>query len=119
MGGAYVYPDVSVVCGEPQLEDDDVLLNPTVIVEVMSEATERYDRGAKFELYRRIPTLQEYLLVSQTKPAIEQFIRQAAGGWLLQETTGLLAVLHLPALKVQIPLADIYSRVTFRPSPPL
>ncbi len=85
MAGAYAYPDVSVVCGERQFEDErrDTLLNPTVIVEILSDSTESYDRGRKFELYRRIPSLREYLLVSQRAPHIEQFIRQPNGGWLL------------------------------------
>src|SRR5437763_1759978 len=79
--GLLTYPDVSVVCGEQRFLDDeqDVLLNPTVIIEVLSDSTEAYDRGKKFEHYRQIPSCKEYLLVSQKEPRIEQFIRQPNG----------------------------------------
>src|SRR5256885_1751370 len=73
----FFYPDISVVCGEPQFHDDrtDVLLNPTLIVEVLSESTAAFDRGEKFQAYQQIDSLQEYLLIAQDKPIVEQYVR--------------------------------------------
>ncbi|MGO8701923.1 MAG: Uma2 family endonuclease [Limisphaerales bacterium] len=115
--GLYIYPDVSVACGEQEFEDeqDDVLLNPAVIVEVLSESREAYDRDKKFEIYRQIPSLSEYILVSQVKPYIEQFIRQASGEWLLREVAGLDGKLTLPSLKVTVALSEVYAKVSFAP----
>src|SRR2546422_7535750 len=88
--GLFTYPDLSVICGPLQFAagTDDTVVNPTVLVEVLSDSTEAYDRGKKFEHYRRIPALQEYLLVSQKEPRIEQFIRQPDDHWLLVEAAG-------------------------------
>lgn len=80
-GERYVYPDGAVVCGPPQLEHGDVLTNPTAIFEVLSSGTEAYDRGNKWEGYRRLPSLDDYLLVSQQVARIEQFQRQGDGTW--------------------------------------
>ena len=79
----YVYPDVSVICGPLELEDgaDDVVVNPCLIVEVLSASTEQYDRGGKWEGYRRMPSLTDYLLVSQAKPQIELYQRKDDGTW--------------------------------------
>jgi Uma2 family endonuclease len=84
--GAYTYPDVSIVCGRPELEDSarDTLLNPTVLIEVLSPTTEAYDRGKKFEGYRSIASLRDYLLVSSTEILVEHFARQEDGAWLLR-----------------------------------
>jgi Uma2 family endonuclease len=84
--GLYTYPDLVVVCGGQHFEDDrlDTLLNPTLIVEVLSETTERYDRVKKFDLYRALPSLQEYVLISQSEPRVEQFLRQPDGEWNLR-----------------------------------
>jgi Uma2 family endonuclease len=111
--GLYTYPDVTVVCGEPQLEDKrrDTLLNPVVVFEVLSESTESYDRGAKFAHYRKIPSLVEYLLVSQAKYAVEQYIRQTDGPWLRSEAWGLNSKLDLTSLQCSIKLAEIYERI--------
>jgi Uma2 family endonuclease len=105
----FCYPDVVVLCGPPELEDDDILLNPTLIVEVLSETTEAYDRGAKFSYYRGLSSLREYLLVSQRETRIEQFARQADGRWLLSEATE--GELPLPSLGVALPVAAIYEGV--------
>ena len=115
--GLYTYPDLSVVCGEPTFVDDtmDTLTNPTLIVEVLSESTESYDRGKKFQHYQQIPSLKEYLLVSQDDPRIEQFVRQDDGGWLLRETLGLKSRLKLPSLGITISLAEIFADVKFPP----
>ena len=116
--GLFTYPDFSVVRAEPRLLDDemDTLLNPTLLVEVLSDSTEAYDRGKKFEHYRQIPSLQEYLLVSQKEPRIEQFIRQESGFWLLREAAGLEATLELPSLKITLALAEVFAKVEFTPA---
>lgn len=82
----YVYPDASVVCERPAFEDEkrDTLLNPLVVVEVLSDSSEAYDRGDKFAQYRSIPSVREYVLLSQKEPLIEVFTRQPDGGWLLR-----------------------------------
>jgi Uma2 family endonuclease len=118
--GLFAYPDLSVVCGEPRFLDQemDTLLNPTLIAEVLSDSTESYDRGKKFEHYRQIPSLREYLLVSQYEPRIEQFIRQANNEWLLSEVVGINAAIELPALGIQIELARVFANVNFLPNRP-
>lgn len=79
--GRYVYPDVSIVCGALELETGDVLLNPTILVEVLSSTTEQYDRGLKWASYQRIASLSDYVLVSQAEPLLEHFRRAADGSW--------------------------------------
>jgi Uma2 family endonuclease len=118
--GLFTYPDVSIVCGEPRMLDGemDTLLNPTLIVEVLSESTERYDRGKKFQHYQRIPSLREYLLVGQDEPRIEQFIRQPNDDWLLHKVVGLNSTLSLPSLGITIELAEVFANVKFPPSDP-
>ena len=91
-------------------------MNPTVLVEVLSDSTEAYDRGRKFEHYRQIPTLQAYLLVSQQAPRVEQFIRQAEGRWLLDEAAGVDRHLDLPSLQTSISLAEVFANVSFTPA---
>jgi Uma2 family endonuclease len=115
--GLYTYPDVSVACGENQFDDDhhDTLLNPTVIVEILSDSREAYDRGKKFAFYRQIPSLREYLLVSQHKPLIEQFIRQESGDWLLRDVAGLEGKISLPSVGITIEMAEVYYNVRFVP----
>ena len=117
--GLLTYPDLSVICGPLQFAEgtDDTVVNPTVLVEVLSASTEAYDRGKKFEHYRQIPTLREYLLVSQTEPRVEQFLRQPDGHWLLSEAVGIEAQLELPSLRVTISLAEIFAKVNFAPFP--
>ena len=117
--GLFTYPDLSVTCGGERFEDQekDTLLNPTLIAEVLSESTEAYDRGRKFELYGQIPDLREFLLVSQWEPRIEQFIRQPGGEWLLRHATGLEAQLQLPSLDITIALGEVFAKVEFTPLP--
>jgi Uma2 family endonuclease len=112
--GFYTYPDISVVCGRPEFTDDtrDTLLNPTVIVEVLSPSTADYDRGEKFERYRQLPSLSEYLLVSQTRPLVEHYVRQPDGKWLLTEYRELSDVVELPSIGCRLALAEIYEQVT-------
>ena len=111
---AYLYPDVTVVCGPPQFEDTglDTLLNPTVLIEVLSPSTEAGDRGHKFAHYRRIPSLQEYVLVAQDRAQVERHVRQE-GGWLLTEFGDLEAVLPLASIGCAVALRDLYARVAF------
>lgn len=114
--GAFVYPDVTVVCGDPEFRENarpDTLTNPTLIVEVLSEFTEAPDRGDKFAHYQRLESLQEYVLVSQNSPRVERFARQADGQWLLGTATGLDASVRLASVGCDLALAEAYDRVTF------
>ncbi len=115
--GLFTYPDVSVVWGAQRFldEGEDTLLNPIVVIEVLSDSPEAYDRGKKFEHYRQIPTCREYLLVSQKEPRIEQFIRQPNGEWTLKEAVGLNAKITLPSLGIGLALADVFAKVQFTP----
>jgi Uma2 family endonuclease len=107
---AYRYPDVVVVCGEPAFADTeaDILLNPTVLVEVLSPSSIATDRGIKLWEYRQIASLQAYLLVTQDAPRIDQLVRQPDDTWLLSETSG---VLQLPSIGCTLALSDVYARV--------
>lgn len=111
--GLYTYADVSVVCGEPDLEDEhfDTLLNPTVLIEVLSDSTERYDRGRKAEHYRRIESLREYLLVGREQPRIERYRRQGEREWVLTEAGGLDEGVELTSIPCVLVLGDVYDRV--------
>jgi Uma2 family endonuclease len=115
--GLYTYPDVSVACGRQRFldEQEDTLLDPMVVIEVLSDSTEGYDRGKKFEHYRQIPACREYLLVSQKEPRIEQFVRQPNGEWILKEAAGLEAEIKLPSLGIVLPLAEVFAKVQFPP----
>ncbi len=110
---SYFYPDV-VVCGEPRFEDDvfDILLNPIVIVEVISPSTEAYDRGDKFARYRQLHSLKEYILVSQDKVHVERYTRQTED-WLLTDYQNLEQQLPFTSIQCELPLHEIYQRVTF------
>jgi Uma2 family endonuclease len=117
--GHYAYPDIVVVCGTAKFEDDkqDTLLNPTVIVEVLSPSTEIYDRGMKFQYYRTVESLQEYVLISQDQIQIEHFTRQNDGLWLLSDLNRIDVALELPSIECKVPLADIYEKVEFDSAP--
>lgn len=111
----YTYPDVSVVCGRPLFEDDsrDTLLNPIVIIEVLSPSTERYDRGRKFRNYRLIETLREYILIAQDTRQIEHFERQPDGQWTFQSVGEDDPPLSLPSIGCLLGVADVYEKVEF------
>lgn len=113
--GLYTYPDVSVICGPARFADDkrDTLLNPTVLIEILSSSTEGYDRGKKFQHYRELPSLREYLLVAQDSPRIERYLLPEEGAWTLTDTNGLSAELVLPSIGCALALADVYDLVTF------
>ncbi len=112
---ACAYPDVSVLCGDPVFHDQrrDVLTNPTLIAEVLSPSTEAYDRGAKFALYRRLPSLRHYLLIAQGQVAVDVFTRQADGRWLLDAFTDAEAVIALEGPDCRLRLSEVYDRVVF------
>jgi Uma2 family endonuclease len=112
----YTYPDVVVVCGEPQYETIQgirTLLNPTLLAEVLSETTEREDRGRKFLHYRQIASLSDYLLIAQDAPRVEHFTRDADDRWVWTIYEGLEAAIPLPALHCILRLADIYQAIEF------
>ena len=114
--GLYSYPDVLVICGEPQYLDDhrDVVTNPKVIIEVLSPTTESFDRGEKFDRYDFWnPTLSDYLLVSQDQPRVEHFIRQDDGNWTRIVYRGLKSKAIIKSIGCALKLADIYDRVQF------
>lgn len=112
--GLYTYPDVVVACGEIRFEDShiDTLLNPVVLVEVLSSSTEAYDRGEKFGHYRRLDSLREYVLVSQDQMRVERYARQG-DDWERTELSGPDDVLTIEAIGCTIRLADVYERVAF------
>ncbi|MEZ4670567.1 MAG: Uma2 family endonuclease [Anaerolineae bacterium] len=112
--GLYTYPDISIVCGTPQFEDDEVdtLLNPTIIIEVLSPSTEKYDRGKKFQHYRTLESLQEYILISQDSVRVEHFVKQESQ-WLLLDANGLDSALTLPSIDGTVMLRNIYEQVSF------
>ena len=118
--GLYTYPDLVIVCGEVETaeHDDDTVTNPRVVVEVLSPSTERYDRTTKFRHYQQMPSVQEYLLVSQAEPLCERFTRQDDGSWALVSFVGLDAAVELRSVGVRVPLADLYAGVEFPPPDP-
>jgi Uma2 family endonuclease len=107
------YPDVMATCGERQFLDDrrDVIMNPALIVEVLSDSTEAYDRGDKFACYRSIPSLRAYLLLSQQRVSAELFLRQPSGDWLLSVYTDPSDRIPLAALDTELSLAEVYDKV--------
>lgn len=115
--GLYAYPDLVALCDEPLFEDQvlDTLLNPSVIVEVLSPSTEGYDRGEKFAHYRRLDSLREYVLISQDRARVEAYVRNG-DSWTFTEMGDLESSLTLQALGCTIPLADVYDRVDFPPA---
>jgi Uma2 family endonuclease len=111
--GLYTYPDVMVVCGDVQFADDqkDTVLNPVVLIEVLSESTSDYDRGRKFEYYRTLPSLREYLTVAQDKPHIEHWTRQQEDSGSLVEFSNLSQTVRLPSIDCALPLKEIYDKI--------
>lgn len=111
--GLYIYPDIVVVCGQPQFADDqrDTLLSPTLIVEVLSESTQDSDRGEKFEHYRSIASFHEYVLIAQDRHHLEHFVRQPDNRWLLTETNRLEDTIHLSFIDCNLALTEVYDKV--------
>ena len=113
-GSAYVYPDLTVVCGKPEFNEEkkfDTLLNPTLLVEVLSPSTANNDRGEKFMYYRQIPSLRQYLVLDSLSVHAELFSLDELGRWILTETRDLSAVLDLSSIVCQVPLAEVYAGV--------
>jgi Uma2 family endonuclease len=115
--GLYTYPDVTVACEEQRFVDDetDALLNPTLIVEVLNDSTEKYDRGEKFRQYQKIPSLKEYMVVSQHAPRVELLVRESGGTWRLYQAEGMEGKITSPILGVTLELREIFANVKFEP----
>jgi Uma2 family endonuclease len=116
----YRYADVSVLCGQASFEKIggvDALTNPMLIIEVLSESTEAYDRGDKFTHYKSIPSFAEYLLVAQHRPHITQYSKQGDGSWSYLEVNDLSASLHLASVDCALELNEVYRDVTFPVAP--
>ena len=113
--GVYLYPDITVFCGPPKFADrhTDMITDATLIVEVLSPSTENYDRGFKFEQYRRLGSLSDYLLISQDRVHIEHYTRQPDRSWLMRETSDCEAVIPLASIDCTLPVAEAYERVNF------
>ena len=112
----YVYPDIAISCEDPEFEDNefDTLTNPIVIIEILSESTEAFDRGGKFDFYQNIPTLKEYILISQDKYRIEQYVRQEQKDtWKYRSLKHIDQALRIESANCEIPLAEIYLNVKF------
>ena len=117
--GLYTYPDIVVVCGTPRYEDrqKDTLLNPNILVEVLSDSTEAFDRGQKFAMYRAVKSLSDYLLVAQNHAMIEHFVRKPNGHWMLSDYRGMEAIVSVASIGCTLPLADVYDKVEFDQEP--
>lgn len=115
----YVYADISVVCGKPEIVGNaaDILLNPKVIVEVQSPSTSDYDHGTRFELYREIVSLSDYIMVHITVPFVEHYTRQSDSKWILQEYRDINTAVSIPSIGCEIPLEQIYRGVFELPAP--
>lgn len=113
--GAFMYPDAVVVCGEIDKETHggESILNPSIIIEILSHSTESYDRGLKWAYYKLIPSLQEYLLVTQSRPYVEQYTRQSDNSWRYVTYTGLDSLIFFPSVEVELSLRDLYRKVQF------
>lgn len=114
----YTYPDIVVLCEQPKIEKIEgieTLLNPQLIVEILSPSTEGYDKGKKFDWYRKIESFQEYLLIAQDRVHVMLYVRQADNKWLLSETKDLSDTIKLPITNCELSLKEIYRRVTFEP----
>lgn len=117
--GLYTYPDIAVTCQQPVFEDKelDTLLNPQVIIEILSESTEGYDRGKKFEHYRNIDSMKEYVLIAQDRCHVERWGRRDEEPWTLWESNDLDATLELDSIDCKLRIADIYSKVDLSDEP--
>lgn len=116
----YAYPDITAVCGDQEFQDEreDILTNPTIIIETLSDSTASYDRGEKWERYQQIPSLREYVLVAQNRAVVERFTRQG-DLWVYSLTAGMDSVVSLESVGVSLKLAEIYEGVSLPvPTPP-
>jgi Uma2 family endonuclease len=117
----FSYPDASVVCGEAKFHDkhQDILINPTVIIEVLSPSTELFDRGKKFARYQRIESFTDYVLIAQDEPRVEHFARQTNDTWVLTVATGLKSRIKLSSIACMLKLSEVYDRIQFEPEEPV
>jgi Uma2 family endonuclease len=116
--GLHTYPDFTIICGQSQFTNPvkrDTIVNPTVIIEILSPSTERYDRGMKFQHYRTIHSLQEYILVAQDKYHIERFIRHEHNEWVFSEAIGPEAMIPITSIQGSLALQDVYEQVSMIP----
>ena len=114
--GLYIYPDITVVCGKPEFLPDetlDTLTNPILIVEILSSSTEGYDKGAKFDNYRSLESLREYMLISQDVKKIIRYTKQADGSWVLMDFIGDKTEITLISIDCKLTADDIYDKVDF------
>ncbi|MDQ3061447.1 MAG: Uma2 family endonuclease [Acidobacteriota bacterium] len=113
--GTYFYPDVTVVCGERRFHKGkrDIVENPILLIEVLSQSTKEYDKNDKFFTYQHIESFQEYVLISQNQPAVQQYIRQTDGGWKYKATIGLNSEVYFESVDATLSLQDIYDLVEF------
>lgn len=113
--GLYTYPDVMVICGDPAFADDqhDTVLNPVVIIEVLSDSTKDYDRGRKFQHYRALASLTDYLTIAHAEVHVEHYVRQSSGQWLLSEFNDLDSAATLMSINTKLPLSEIYFQIEF------
>jgi Uma2 family endonuclease len=111
--GLYTYPDIIALCDKARFDDEqkDTLLNPTVIIEVLSDSTANYDRGTKFKHYRTLDSLKEYLLIAQDEYHIEHYVRQINNQWVLSETNNLQETIDLPSIDCCLTLTEVYDKV--------
>lgn len=113
--GLYTYPDLTIICGGADVDEHESVRNPTLIAEVLSPSTEAYDRGAKFEMYRQLPSLRHYLLVSQDRKLVQLFTRQEEGAWTFQSFGDDRDVVPLPFIGVEVGLAELYRNIVLPP----
>lgn len=113
--GKFYYPDVTILCGEPNFyqQRNDTITNPILLIEVLSKSTEARDRGEKFFAYQTLESVREYILISQDKPTVEQFIKQADGSWKYLAIIGLESSVRFESINVELTLNEIYQRVVF------
>lgn len=118
--GLNTFPDIVIICGQPELTDStrDTATNPVVIIEILSDSTERYDRGMKFQNYRTLDTLRDYILIAQDHPHIEHFSRQDGGVWVLHEATGDTDTINILSIECTLSVEDVYEKVEFEQETP-
>ena len=118
---SFVYPDTTILCGAPRFDPRDpsgqTVVNPRVVIEVLSTTTEAYDRGEKFNRYRELDSFEEYVLIYQTKPSIETFYRQTDGTWLFTPCSGLEATAKIRSIGVDLLLSEVYGGIDFTTEP--
>jgi Uma2 family endonuclease len=114
----YMYPDITILCGEPNYFEGNTLTNPTVIIEVLSPSTELYDLGKKWMHYQRIASLQDCLMIAQDKLEVDHYSRTSETSWLMTQLSGADAVINLPSIGCTLALSDVYHKVTFDDPPP-